>query len=38
LNVPWTVLLPVDVEPSPQLIVYDHGPLPFASLKLGLIE
>ncbi len=38
VNEPWLVLLPVLVEPSPQLIVYDHGPLLFASLKLTLVE
>jgi len=38
VNEPWLVLLPVLVEPSPQLIVYDHGPLPLASVKLTLVE
>src|SRR6266545_1094558 len=38
VNEPWLVLLPVLVEPSPQSIRYDHGPLPFASLKLKLVE
>jgi len=36
LNEPSPALetVPLDVEPSPQLIVYDHGPLWFASVKL----
>src|SRR6266571_2721918 len=38
LYVPWLDTLPVDLEPSPQSIVYDHGPLLFASLKLQLNE
>ncbi len=38
VNEPWLVLLPVLVDPSPQLIVYDHGPLPLASVKLTLVE
>src|SRR6266496_50469 len=38
LNEPSLEAVPVDVEPSPQLIVYDHGPLWFASLKLKLVE
>src|SRR5882672_8792747 len=37
-NEPCAVRVPVDVVPSPQLIVYDHGPLLFASLKLKLVE
>src|SRR6266851_4457999 len=36
VNEPWLVALPVVVEPSPQSIVYDHGPLLFASVKLQL--
>jgi len=36
LYVPWLGTLPVDVFPSPQSILYDHGPLLFASLKLQL--
>ncbi len=36
LYVPWLETLPVDVLPSPQSILYDHGPLLFASLKLQL--
>src|SRR6267378_6219216 len=38
VNVPWLVLLPVLVEPSPQSIVYDHGPLPSRSVKLASNE
>jgi len=35
LNEPSLTSVPVDVLPSPQLIVYDHGPLWLASLKLS---
>ncbi len=38
LYVPWLETLFVVVLPSPQSIVYDHGPLLFASLKLQLNE
>jgi len=36
LYVPWLETLFVVVLPSPQSILYDHGPLLFASLKLQL--
>src|SRR5438477_6811406 len=38
VKLPWVVLVPVLTVPSPQAIRYDHGPLPFASLKLKLVE
>src|SRR6267378_27850 len=38
VKLPWVVLVPVLTLPSPQAIRYDHGPLPFASLKLKLVD
>ena len=34
LKDPWLETVPLDVEPSPQLIVYVHGPFGVPSLKL----
>src|SRR6266581_3367547 len=38
LNEPSLETLPLDVEPSPQSIAYDHGPLWLPSLKLHVNE